>query len=63
MSVETKEYIVLKRFRQPGEGWKEEGDTVELAEVEARYLLRDGKVEAGKKTSDKLREKTGGKGK
>lgn len=57
MAVETKEYTVLKRFRQPGEGWKEEGDTVELAEVEARYLKLDGKVEVKKNTSTKTSKK------
>ncbi|WP_319778446.1 hypothetical protein [Maridesulfovibrio sp.] len=55
--METKEYTVLVRFRVPGEGWKEVGTTVEMTEVEARYLILESKVEVKKETSTKISKK------
>ena len=63
--METKKYNVLVRFRVPGEGWKEVGSTVEMTEVEARYLKLEGKLEEVKKetsTKTSKKAKAGAKG-
>jgi len=62
MAMETKKYNVLVRFRIHGKGWQEVGSVVEMTEVEARYLLLEGKVEVKKETSTKTSKKAKAEG-
>ncbi|CCO22221.1 hypothetical protein [Maridesulfovibrio hydrothermalis] len=60
--MKVKKYTVLKEFRIHGKGRQEVGTVVEMAEQEARYLLKEGKLEVNKTTANMSKSKeTGGK--